>query len=110
MAAANPVGAKRLYTPHPPATILKGVGLSVKSIGVLDRDEVLARQPGEDDVRYWKLVVRDGILVGAVLLGDWPEGNAIVDTVASGAKVSHMLSALRAGDLSRFGVDLAGAG
>ncbi len=30
--------------------------------------------------------------------------------VASGAKVSHMLSALRAGDLSPFGVDLAHAG
>ncbi|PYN50480.1 MAG: hypothetical protein DMD94_26940 [Candidatus Rokuibacteriota bacterium] len=70
MAAANAVGAKRLYTPHPPVTISKGVGLSVKSIGVLDGDEVLAREPGEDDVRYWKLVVRDGILVGAVLLGD----------------------------------------
>jgi hypothetical protein len=30
--------------------------------------------------------------------------------VASGAKVSHMLAALRAGDLSPFGVDLARAG
>jgi hypothetical protein len=30
--------------------------------------------------------------------------------VESGAKVSHMLSALRAGDLSPFGVDLAHAG
>jgi len=30
--------------------------------------------------------------------------------VAFGAKVSHMLSALRAGDLSPFGVDLAHAG
>jgi hypothetical protein len=30
--------------------------------------------------------------------------------VASGANVSHMLSVLRAGDLSPFGVDLAHAG
>ena len=36
MAAANAVGAKRLYTPHPPITILKGVGLSVKAIGALE--------------------------------------------------------------------------
>jgi NAD(P)H-nitrite reductase large subunit len=77
----------------------------VTSVGDVDggpEDEVLTREPGEDEVRYWRLVVREGVLVGAVFLGDWAEGSAIVDGVAAGADVSALLPALRAGDLSPF--------
>jgi NADPH-dependent 2,4-dienoyl-CoA reductase/sulfur reductase-like enzyme/ferredoxin len=105
VAAANAVGDKRVYTPHPPVTILKGVGLSVKSIGDVDGregDEILQRESGEDEVRYWKLVIRRGIVVGAVLIGDWPDGPAIIDAVASSAPVSELLPSLRTGDLSAF--------
>ena len=105
VAAANALGDKRIYVPQPPVTILKGIGLSVKSIGDVDGrkgDELLARESGEDEVRYWKLVVREGTLVGAVLLGDWPEGPSIIDAVAAGALIAPNLPALRAGDLSPF--------
>jgi NAD(P)H-nitrite reductase large subunit len=105
VAAANAVGDDRTFDAHPPVTVLKGVGLAVKSIGDADGttgDELVAREPAEDEARYWKLVVRDGVAVGAVLLGDWPESAAVLDAVASGWHVSHLLPALRAGDLSAF--------
>jgi nitrite reductase (NADH) large subunit len=103
VAAANAVGDTRAYDPPPPVTILKGVGLAVMSIGELEgapADEVLVRQSAEDDVRYWKLVVRDGTLAGAVLIGQWTESAAVVDAVAARAPIADKLAPLRAGDLS----------
>jgi NADPH-dependent 2,4-dienoyl-CoA reductase/sulfur reductase-like enzyme/ferredoxin len=103
VAAANAVGDARVYEPQPPVAVLKGVGLSVKSAGDVDGrpgDELLGYEPAEDEVRYWKLVVRDGVLAGAVLIGEWADGTAVVDAVAAGADVSALLPALRSGDLS----------
>jgi nitrite reductase (NADH) large subunit len=103
VAAANAVGDKLTYEPQPPVAVLKGVGLGVKSAGDVDGspgDEVIVHEPAEDEVRYWRLVVREGVLVGAVVLGEWADGTAVVDTVAAGTDVSDVLPALRAGDLS----------
>jgi len=103
VAAANAVGDVRTYAPLPPVAVLKGVGLSVKSAGDVDGrpgDELIAYEPAEDEVRYWKVVVRDGVLVGAVLVGEWADGTTVVDAVASATDVSPLLPALRAGDLS----------
>jgi nitrite reductase (NADH) large subunit len=103
IAAANATGDDRSYDPHPPVAILKGVGLAVTSIGDVDGaadGEQLIRQSGEDEIRYWKLLVRDERLVGAVLLGQRPEAPFVVDAVASHANVSDRLDGLRAGDLS----------
>src|SRR5262249_22583036 len=90
VAAANAVGVERLYDPQPPATILKGTGLSVMSIGDvhgIEGDELLSHDVGDDEVRYWRLVIRDGTLVGAVVIGDWPQGPALIDAVATGGRV-----------------------
>jgi nitrite reductase (NADH) large subunit len=105
VAAANAVGDSRVYEPQPPVTILKGVGVSVTSAGEVDGregDELLSYEAGDEDVRYWKLVVRDGVLAGAVLIGDWPESAAVVEAVAAAPAVSELLPALRRGDLSCF--------
>jgi nitrite reductase (NADH) large subunit len=91
IAAANAVGDERLYEPRPPVTILKGVGLSVTSSGDVDEqvgDDVVVREPSEDEVRYSKVLTRDGVLVGAVLIGDWRDGQSIVDAVAARAPAS----------------------
>jgi NADPH-dependent 2,4-dienoyl-CoA reductase/sulfur reductase-like enzyme/ferredoxin len=103
VAAANAVGDARTYEPQPAVAVLKGVGLSVKSAGDVegrDGDEIIVHEPAEDEVRYWRLVVRDDALAGAVLLGEWADGTAVVDAVAAGADVSGLLPALRSGDLS----------
>ena len=106
VAAANVAGDKKVYEHRPQVTILKGIGLSATAIGEVDGrtgDEIVVREPGLDDVQYLKLVIRNGILVGAVLLGDWTETATIVDAVASGRNVSTMLPVLRTGDISPFG-------
>jgi NADPH-dependent 2,4-dienoyl-CoA reductase/sulfur reductase-like enzyme/ferredoxin len=103
VAAANAVGDVRSYKPQPPVTILKGVGLPVTSIGEINGaagTEHLSWHSGDDEIRYWKVVVRDDRLVGAVILGRWPETPSVVDAVAANADVSGTLDALRAGDLS----------
>jgi NAD(P)H-nitrite reductase large subunit len=103
VAAANAVGDVRTYVPQPAVAVLKGVGLSVKSAADVDGregDEIIVHEPAEDEVRYWRLVVRDGALAGAVLLGDWAVGTAVVDAVVAGTDVSSLLPALRSGDLS----------
>ncbi len=90
VAAANAVGDVRRYEPQPPVTILKGVGLAVQAIGDVegrDGDEIAVREPSEDEVRYSKVVSRDGVTVGAVLIGDWPDAAEIIDAVASGAQL-----------------------
>lgn len=87
VAAANAVGDVRRYEPQPPVTILKGVGLSAKAIGDVEGregDEITVREPSEDEVRYSKVVRRDGVPVGAVLIGDWPDAAEIIDAVAAG--------------------------
>jgi nitrite reductase (NADH) large subunit len=105
VAAANVTGDKKTYTPRPQVTILKGIGLSATAVGDVDGrkgDEILVSEPPPDEIRYLKLVIRNGILVGAVLLGTWTEATSIIDAVASGRNVSTMLPALRTGDMSPF--------
>jgi NADPH-dependent 2,4-dienoyl-CoA reductase/sulfur reductase-like enzyme/ferredoxin len=106
VAAANVAGDRKTYEPRPQVTILKGIGLSATAVGEVDGrtgDDILVREPPPDEVRYLKLVIRHGILVGAMLLGDWTEATSIVDAVASGRDVSAMLPTLRAGDMSPLG-------
>lgn len=106
VAAANVVGDKKTYAPRPHVTILKGIGLSATATGDVDGrkgDEILVREPPPDEVRYLKLVIRNEILVGAVLLGNWAEATSVVDAVVSERNVSMILPALRAGDMSPFG-------
>ena len=102
VAAANAVGEDRLYDPPPAVAVLKGVGLTVMSAGELDgtAGEAVSRESTDDDLRYWKLVVRDDVAVGAVVVGDWPHGSLLVDAVVAGRDLGSELGTLRDGDLS----------
>jgi nitrite reductase (NADH) large subunit len=74
IAAVNMLGnEKRVYGGSVPFTTLKIAGISLTSIG-----EVNPGQPGREEIRktdaerriYKKLVLREGKIVGAILLGD----------------------------------------
>ena len=102
VAAANAVGAERSYDPPAAVAVLKGVGLTVMSAGDVEGegDETIMRESTDDDLRYWKLVLRDGVAAGAVVVGDWPHGALLVDAVVAGRDLGARLDALRDGDLA----------
>jgi NADPH-dependent 2,4-dienoyl-CoA reductase/sulfur reductase-like enzyme/ferredoxin len=71
IAAVNAVGGDETYQPAPPTTLLKVVGIDVASIGRTEpspSDTVLRDDRG-DEARYRKVVVEDGRVVGAILVG-----------------------------------------
>ncbi len=80
-----------------PSTTLKVVGLHVTSIGQIDgreeRDQEFRKVDGAKGV-YRKLVLREGRIVGAILLGDRP----LVPTITKLIKEDT--------DVSRYGDDL----
>jgi NAD(P)H-nitrite reductase large subunit len=105
VAGANAAGDPQRYEPKQPVVVLKGVGLSVMSIGVLDAgpgDEEIVSEPFDTEVRYRKLVIRDGRLVGAVFVGTWPETSAVIAAVEDNADVGALLDELRGGDWSQL--------
>ncbi|HLY48162.1 MAG TPA: FAD-dependent oxidoreductase [Solirubrobacteraceae bacterium] len=107
VAAANAVGDSRVYDRQPRRRILKGVGLNVQSAGEVEGepgDEDIHFQPTGDELRYWKLLVRHGELVGAEVFGTWPEAGPVFDAVAAHAHVQPLLARLRNGDLTPLAV------
>jgi nitrite reductase (NADH) large subunit len=98
VAADNAVGGSKTYEGVVPVTILKVVGIELASIGQIEpasaHDEVIAL---EQDGRYRKLVVSEGRIVGAILLG-YPQEVALVRTAVNDRlHVAGRLDALRAG-------------
>jgi NADPH-dependent 2,4-dienoyl-CoA reductase/sulfur reductase-like enzyme/ferredoxin len=102
IAAANATGETRSYAGFVPSTLLKVVGADVMSVGVFEEvpgDEVLLdSRPAE--YKYRKLIVRDGKLAGAVLIGHPTETALLTRIVKAKTDVSDLLPQLRAGDLS----------
>ena len=99
IAADNAVGGTKRYDPVVPVTILKVVGIELTSIGRFD-----AAGPGEEEIaledasgRYRKLVVADGRIVGAILLGYSKEVAAVRTAITRGFEITHQLPALRQG-------------
>ncbi|HEY3184802.1 MAG TPA: FAD-dependent oxidoreductase [Gaiellaceae bacterium] len=91
VAAANAVGAPRRYEPAPPVAVVKGIGLAVTSVGAVDAapgDEVLTVDGSEAELRYARLVVRDGRLAGAAFVGNWPEQAEVLTAVAEGRRLT----------------------
>lgn len=71
VAAENVAGRTRTFTPVVPATTLKVAGVDLTSIGRIEAepgDETIVHED-QNGRRYRKLVIRDGQLVGAILLG-----------------------------------------
>ena len=78
--------------------MLKVVGVELTSVGrfeASDDDEVIAlEEPGG---RYRKLVIEDGRIVGAILLGHSAEVAAVRTAIDRGFPVGGVMDALRAG-------------
>jgi nitrite reductase (NADH) large subunit len=105
IAAANAVGAEEMYTGTLPVTMLKVTGVDLTSVGRFEPkgpdDDVIALEDTAES-RYRKLVVNDGKVVGAILLGYALEAPGIVRAVKEGRDVTRWLEELRAGDWSAF--------
>jgi nitrite reductase (NADH) large subunit len=87
------------------ATKLKVSGVNVFSAGEFEdgpASEIITLED-EGEGTYRKLVVRDGRLVGAVLVGDTADAPWYLDLLRSGAEISHMR------DVLAFGPALANA-
>ena len=109
VAARNLLGENVTYQEPVLSTVLKVVGIDVFSVGQHDAkegDEVVQDEDAPS-YRYRKIVIRDGYLLGAVLIG-WP---LMVDVLSKAVKCGQPLgiavSALRAGDWSYFDSKLA---
>lgn len=105
VAAAQIVGDSEIvYEDIVPSTTLKVSGIDLTSIG-----EVNPERPGFIEVRdsangvYRKVVIRDGRVVGAIVLGNRNHVRAISQLIARGVDVSHHLD-----ELFREGFDLMG--
>jgi NADPH-dependent 2,4-dienoyl-CoA reductase/sulfur reductase-like enzyme/ferredoxin len=77
VAAVNALGGHSSLTAEVPATILKGVGIDLFSIGQFTAGEgditIVAEQYDPADPSYRKLVISGGRAVGATVIGNDPE-------------------------------------
>jgi nitrite reductase (NADH) large subunit len=77
VAAVNALGGSASLTAEVPATILKGVGLDLFSIGKFTVDPgdqvIVDEDPDPASPSYRRLVVSSGRAVGAIVLGNYPE-------------------------------------
>ncbi len=102
VAAANAVGQERRYGGTVPATMLKVVGADLASVGRIepkDGDQVLVREE-TGARRYAKLIVTQGRIAGAIMIGLPLEAALVTRAVKSGQDVGPALDALRRGDWS----------
>ena len=100
IAALNALGADAVYAPKPVPVALKVAGVDLTSIGrfeAADGDEAFVF---EDDSRYRKLVLREGRVAGALLLGHPELADAVVGAVDAGRDVAGQREALARGDWS----------
>lgn len=104
VAACNAVGEFRTYREPVLSTQLKVVGVDLISAGQFEAgpDDLSLVEEDVGSHRYRKLVIRDGVLIGAILIG-WPE---LIEPVSKAVKAKKALNGavtqLKAGDWSFF--------
>ena len=106
VAAINAVGGQAIYNEIVPVTMLKVAGIDLISMGRIDARsdaEVEIAQQDPEGHGYRKLVIADGKLVGAILLGDSQNMTAVTAAVKEGRDVSQYLDALYAGQWDVLG-------
>jgi nitrite reductase (NADH) large subunit len=99
VAACGALGEEKAYRGSVPVTILKVVGIELTSMGRFETE------PGDEEIvfenesagRYRKLVIADGRIAGAILLGSAAEASPVVTAVKRGYDVRGKLDDLRAG-------------
>ena len=98
-AGVNAAGGERAYSGTVPATILKINGAELVSVGRVaqqDGDEVISfAAPGE--YRYARLLVREGRIAGAIMIGHGREATLVGDAVRQGRRIEAELRELRRG-------------
>ncbi|MCL4801467.1 MAG: FAD-dependent oxidoreductase, partial [Burkholderiales bacterium] len=100
IAAANAMGEARTYAGTTPATILKVVGADLTSIGRTvpgATDQVITYEDAKAR-RYAKLVVANGRIAGAIMMGFPNESALVTGALKGGTDVSGRLDALRRGE------------
>jgi NADPH-dependent 2,4-dienoyl-CoA reductase/sulfur reductase-like enzyme/ferredoxin len=103
VAGLNAVGGDVVYEPSAPATMLKVAGIDVASVGRFEpgsATDVEVATLDEEDARYRKLLIADGAIAGAVLIGHPRLLPAVQAAIDDGRDVSGDLDALRRGDWS----------
>jgi NAD(P)H-nitrite reductase large subunit len=104
VAADTVAGGEKTYAGIVPVTILKVVGIELTSIGTFEPaspdDEVIALED-EAGTKYRKLVISEGRIIGAILLGHQAEVAPVRAAITAGTDVSAHLDGLRRG---RWGV------
>jgi NADPH-dependent 2,4-dienoyl-CoA reductase/sulfur reductase-like enzyme/ferredoxin len=102
IAGVNAAGGSREYAGTIPATLLKIVGAELASVGRIapePADEVIAFE-APSEYRYAKLVVRDGLIIGALMIGHGHEAALVADAVKAARPVHAQLERLRQGEFS----------
>jgi len=104
VAAANAVGGDAVYEGTVPETILKVAGIDLVSIGRFDPrspdDDVVITELDDDAHRYRKLVITDGQIAGAILIGYSTLASTVSKVIQEERDVNEVVDALRAGDWS----------
>ena len=106
VAAMNAVGGQVSYDEVVPVTMLKVAGIDLVSVGRIEtrsNSEIEIAQQDSEGHGYRKLVIADGRLVGAILLGDPQNMPAVTAAVKDGRDVSQCLDALHAGQWDLLG-------
>jgi NADPH-dependent 2,4-dienoyl-CoA reductase/sulfur reductase-like enzyme/ferredoxin len=99
VAACSALGEEKDYRGTVPVTILKVVGIELTSMGRFETEPGDEEIVIEDEVagQYRKLVIADGRIAGAILLGSAGDASPVVTAVKRGYDVSGLLGELRAG-------------
>ncbi|MFN8595973.1 MAG: FAD-dependent oxidoreductase [Anaerolineae bacterium] len=100
VAAINAVGGHAVYEEVVPVTMLKVAGVDVTSMGRFERRSETEIEIAQEHVNgrgYRKLVVADGKLIGAILVGDAAHAQIVSSAVKERRDVSRQLDALNAG-------------
>ena len=90
VAGANLAGQEARYEGTAVSNTLKVVGIDLFAAGEIDVEGALEASVSKDEARkiYRKLVVTDGVLVGAILLGDIRGSNEIQQAIKAKKDVS----------------------
>ena len=91
IAGNNIAGVDTVYSGTTPSTTLKIVGIDLTSIGNVNPEgegfKELIREDGSNEV-YKKLVIKDGKIVGAILLGDTKDVRAVGKLIKNNVDIS----------------------
>ncbi|HMN29902.1 MAG TPA: hypothetical protein PKE45_17250, partial [Caldilineaceae bacterium] len=105
VAAANAVASAEAtsatYTETPPVTMLKVAGIDITSIGRIKPQsdgEIVVALEDTAEHRYRKLIIAEGKIVGAILLGYPEEAPGVTAAIKQQYEVTPYLTALQSGD------------